>query len=80
MNHSITAPESMTDLGRLLVGPQGEQNLDLLTQSLSDEAWRVKAKISAGLGADDYARACRRADALQHAIATLKSLRIFLTP
>jgi hypothetical protein len=80
MNNSITSPESMTDLGRLLAGPQGEQNLELLTRSLNDEAFRVKATISAGLSADDYGRACRRADALQYAIVTLKSLRIFLTP
>ncbi|MEY3007389.1 MAG: hypothetical protein RI942_1731, partial [Pseudomonadota bacterium] len=43
MNNSITSPESMTELGRLLAGPQGEQNLELLTRSLNDEAFRVKA-------------------------------------
>lgn len=80
MNNSITAPGAMTDLGRLLAGPQGEHNLELLTRSLNDEAYRLQATISAGLSADDYGRVCRRADALQYAIVTLKSLRMFLTP
>lgn len=80
MNTGLITPEPLTDLGRLLVGSQGEGNLKLLTKALTDEEFRVKAQMSQGLSASEYAYAGRRVTALQYASATLKSLQLFLSP
>lgn len=80
MNPSATAPLPMTDLGRLLSGRDAEAHLTRLTRVLADEELRVRSRLSAGLGQDDYVRANRRVLALQHAQAVLKSLQIFLAP
>lgn len=80
MNHSMPAPEAMTDLGRLLAGPQGEHARNRLLRILADEEMRVRRQMNAGLDAGSYARADRRILALQHAEAVLKSLSIFLEP
>lgn len=80
MNPSANTPLPMTDLGRLLISRDGEANLTRLSRVLADEEARVRGRLAAGLNQDDYARACRRVSALQHAEAVLKSLKIFLTP
>ncbi|MEK9822049.1 MAG: hypothetical protein VW840_07750 [Gammaproteobacteria bacterium] len=80
MNNSLPAPEPMTDLARLLAGPQGAQNLDYLMRTLNDEEMRITRQMSAGLDADAYAQAGRRVLAVQHAQSVLKSLNLYLEP
>ncbi len=79
MNFGLASPEPMTDLGRLLTGPQGDDNLNYLLRALGDEEMRVTRLLSTGLEKEQYARALRRVTALQYASIVLKSLRIFLT-
>jgi len=80
MNTGLMTPEPLTDLGRLLVGSQGEGNLKLLTKALTEEEFRVKAAMSKGMSESEYAYASRRITALQYANATVKSLQLFLSP
>jgi len=78
MNAQTQAPLPMTDLGRLLSGPDARVNLTRLLRTLEDEALRVNRKMSQGLSQDDYAHASKRVTALNSAQMILKSLQIFL--
>lgn len=80
MNPSANVPLPMTDLGRLLTGRDADAHLTHLTRALDDEVLRVRSRLAAGLGQEDYVRAGKRVTALQHAQAVLKSLQIFLAP
>lgn len=80
MNPSASAPLPMTDLGRLLSGRNAEAHLTRLTRALADEELRMRSRLAAGMGQEDYVRAGKRVTALQHAQAVLKSLQIFLAP
>ena len=79
MNASVQAPLPMTDLGRLLHGPDAESNLVKLHRALEDEILKVRKKMSAGLNQTDYVHASKRVNALSHAQMVLKSLQIYLT-
>jgi hypothetical protein len=76
-NPSAAPPLPMTDLGRLLCGKNADANLAQLCSILADEDLRVRARMAAGLGQEDYPRAERRLQALRHAEAVLKSIKIF---
>ncbi len=80
MNQGVAIPPPITDLARLLCGPDADANLARLSRVLADEEQRVRKRLAAGLNQDDYARANRRVSALQHADASLKALKIFFTP
>lgn len=73
-----TASTPMTDLGRLLSGPQAPEHLLKLLRTLEDERIKVGRKMAAGLNQDDYAHASRRISALDSAQMVLKSLQIYL--
>ena len=78
MNANVQAPLPMTDLGRLLHGPDATSNLVKLHRALEDETYKVRKKMSAGLNQADYVHASKRINALNHAQAVLKSLQIYL--
>ena len=68
----------MTDLGRLLSGPQSGEHLDSLRQTLDNELSRVRQRMTKGLSKEDYVHACKRVVALNHAQMVLKSVHIYL--
>lgn len=78
MNAHSQAPLPMTDLGRLLSGPDAQTHLTKLLRTLEDEVFRVNRKMGQGLSQDDYAHASKRVTALNSAQMILKSLQIFL--
>jgi len=80
MQPGVVPPPPMTDLGRLLSGPDAEAHLTRLSRVLADEEQRVRKRMAAGLTQEDYGRAGRRVSALQHADAVMKSLKIFHAP
>ena len=80
MQPSVAIPPPMTDLGRLLSGPDADVRLTQLSRVLADEEMRVRKRMAAGLTQEDYGRAGRRVSALQHADAVMKSLKIFHAP
>lgn len=68
----------MTDLGRLLSGPQSGEHLESLRQTLDKELDRVRQRMGKGLSKEDYVHACKRVVALNHAQMVLKSVHIYL--
>ncbi len=80
MNASATAPLPMTDLGRLLSGRDAQVNLTQLDRALDDELMRVRRRMAAGLGQEEYVHAGKRVTALQSAQLVLKSVQIYLAP
>ena len=72
-------PLPMTDLGRLLKGPQSGEHLETLHQTLESELARVRQRMNKGLSKEDYVHACKRVVALNHAQMVLKSVHIYLS-
>ncbi len=68
----------MSDLGRLLDGPESEAHLARLDRTLEAELAKVRAKMAAGLAQADYVHAGKRVVALCNAQIVLKSLHIYL--
>ena len=78
MNSTPPASEPMTDLARLLSGPEALANLARLLATLDAETQQVKRAINRGLGQEEFARANARVLALGSAQLILKSLQIYL--
>lgn len=78
MNTQMSAPLPLTDLGRLLRGPQADVHLTALTRALDDEVLRVRGRMAAGLAQAEFVQSSKRVAALHSAQMVLKSLQIYL--
>lgn len=69
--------EPMSDLGRLLSGPDAKQNLQTLVQHLEQAEAEVKRAMNRPSTKQEFDALTQKQKALHHGQAVLKSIEIF---
>ena len=74
---SNQTPDAMSDLGRLLSGPDSTANLKTLVEHLENEEAAVKREMARPSTKDEFERLQQKQKALHHGQAVLKSIQIY---